>query len=329
MGARCLDRQDACVLGERAPLCRRACGPAAVSCRGWMPRKTEAVSRPAGNRCYIGQDRIAAERLARSMPHACRALGLDEANPPQTAASRGLVSSRGDAGRPSCSHSGGAAGKSAGSFASQHDQWVHALHSEDGVMNGDPGELARLAEQVRQWRRPIEVAASAPFRLCLRLEEPKPGALRKFDQWRVGYLLQAMDDQSLLVPVKAAWKARGHEAVVLDRDGFQPREYLLSALGQAATICPRIETSLKSATPAGYTVDSRGAHEFLAERAAALEQAGFGVFLPSWWSRKGTKLRLSARAVVSAATEDEEQVDACRSTRSSTSTGRFRSATRR
>ncbi len=31
-----------------------------------------------------------------------------------------------------------------------------------------------------------------------------------------------------------------------------------------------------------------------------LEQAGFGVFLPSWWIRKGAKLRLEARAVVHA-----------------------------
>ena len=126
-------------------------------------------------------------------------------------------------------------------------------------MNGDAAELSRLADQVRQWRRPIELAASAPFRLCLRLEEPKVGRQRQFDQWRVGYLLQAMDDPSLLVPVKSAWKARGREAMVLDRDGFQPREYLLSALGQAAAICPRVEASLKSAAPAGYTVDSRGA----------------------------------------------------------------------
>ena len=56
---------------------------------------------------------------------------------------------------------------------------------------------------------------------------------------------------------------------------------------------------MKSAAPAGYLLDAAGAHEFLSERAAALEQAGFGVFLPSWWSRKGTKLRLEARAVVS------------------------------
>ena len=168
-------------------------------------------------------------------------------------------------------------------------------------MKAGVNELAGLAEQVRQWRRPIEVAARAPFRLCLRLEEPRPGPGPEFDQWRVGYLLQAIDDQSLLVPANAAWNAGESEAVVLERDGFQPREYLLSALGQAATICPRIEKSLKTAAPAGYTVDSHGAHEFLSERAAALEQAGFGVFLPSWWSRKGSNLRLAARAVLSTA----------------------------
>src|SRR5438132_932413 len=31
---------------------------------------------------------------------------------------------------------------------------------------------------------------------------------------------------------------------------------------------------------------------------AALEQAGFGVLLPSWWTGKGTRLRLGVRAQV-------------------------------
>ena len=41
-----------------------------------------------------------------------------------------------------------------------------------------------------------------------------------------------------------------------------------------------------------------GAYEFLTEKAQALEQVGFGVLLPAWWTRKGTKLRLTARADV-------------------------------
>jgi SNF2 family DNA or RNA helicase len=111
-------------------------------------------------------------------------------------------------------------------------------------------------------------------------------------------LLQAVDDPSLLVPVAEVWDARGRRAALLQRNGFNPREYLLSGLGQAAGISPRIEGSLRNATPEGYKLDAAGAHEFLTEKAWLLEQAGFGVLLPAWWTRKGTKLRLTAHAEV-------------------------------
>jgi len=54
----------------------------------------------------------------------------------------------------------------------------------------------------------------------------------------------------------------------------------------------------KAKTLEPLALDATGAHEFLTEKAAALEQAGFGVMLPAWWTRKGTKLRLTARANV-------------------------------
>jgi SNF2 family DNA or RNA helicase len=85
---------------------------------------------------------------------------------------------------------------------------------------------------------------------------------------------------------------------VLRRGAFKPREYLLSTLGQAAGIYSAIEESLKTSTPAGCRLDATGAHAFLTEKAWLLEQAGFGVLLPAWWTRKGTKLRLTVRAHV-------------------------------
>jgi SNF2 family DNA or RNA helicase len=246
----------------------------------------------------IGTERLQAEQLARSMPHACRALNCDAAEPPRSAASLLLAEVLGMLVDHLVRSSAKPSGTSPGRFTSVHDQWVHALRTPDGRMTGDPHELARLTEQVRHWRRPLDVATSAPFRLCLRLEEPEADSGKGAGSWHISYLLQAIDDPSLLVPAEAAWRSRGREAAVLGRDGFQPREYLLSALGQAATLCPRIEASLKSAAPAGYDLDATGAHEFLSDKAGLLEQAGFGVFLPAWWTRKGTKLRLAARAVI-------------------------------
>jgi len=76
------------------------------------------------------------------------------------------------------------------------------------------------------------------------------------------------------------------------------REYMLSSLGQAAGICSDIAASLEGPQPAGYTLDTSNAHRFLTEEAAALEQAGFGVMLPAWWTRKGTKTKLAVRANV-------------------------------
>ena len=184
-------------------------------------------------------------------------------------------------------------------FESLHDQWVQALYSPLNVMEGDAGELAHFAAQVREWQRPIQVATAAPFRLYFRLEEPdgKEGmtevAPKGQDSWYVRYLLQAAHDPSLLIPAEDAWKVKNQRG---RGDGFNHREYLLLSLGQASGICPHIEISLKASIPAGYELNAAGAHNFLTEKAGVLEQAGFGVMLPAWWTRKGTKLRLAARA---------------------------------
>ena len=241
-----------------------------------------------------GASRQQAEQLARAMPHACRALARTAYTPPQSAASPLLAEVLGSLVDHLVRSANPPAGKAPRKFASLHDQWIHALRTPEGHLKGEPRELADLAAKVGQWRRPLDFAASAPFRLALRLEEPEGDA----SPWHLNYLLQGVADPSLLVPAEAAWHRRGPAASVLARDGFRPREYLLSTLGQAAALCPPIEESLKSAAPTGQDLDAVGAHAFLSETAGALEQAGFGVLLPAWWTRKGTKLRLAARAVI-------------------------------
>ena len=255
----------------------------------------------------MGEDRIRAEHLARNMPHACRALGLDANNAPTAAASRLLgdvLTSLVDQLVRGVHEDPGK--KASRRFTSEHDQWLHALRAPDGRLLGAQEELAALAEQVDQWRRPLDLAAGAPFRLCLKLEEPDVDAGADPDRWSVRYLLQAVDNPTLLVPAQAVWTGKGPDAGALNVRGFRPREYLLSALGQAARVCPRIEASLKSSAPLGYELNATSAHEFLAERAEALEQAGFGTLLPEWWTRKGSAVRLSARAVVSAPTVENK-----------------------
>ena len=50
-------------------------------------------------------------------------------------------------------------------------------------------------------------------------------------------------------------------------------------------------------TPAtwGYRLNTEEAYRFLESQAAALQQAGFGLLLPAWWTRRGTKTRPGVR----------------------------------
>jgi SNF2 family DNA or RNA helicase len=177
-------------------------------------------------------------------------------------------------------------------FYSIHDQWLKALCSRDGEIDGKAVELFQLTTHLKNWIRPISVFISTPFRLCFRIEEPRNGN----DKWYVRYLLQANNDPSLLIPVDEI--RRGKDTLPFTDEDFNFDEYLLLSLGQASRICPHIESSLRTSEPSGYKLDPMGAYEFLTQKALILEQSGFGVMLPAWWTRKDTKLRLTARANV-------------------------------
>jgi SNF2 family DNA or RNA helicase len=265
-----------------------------------------------------GDDARRLPQLAQAMPHACRAVtATDVDKPPETHSLSLLNAFLGvvvdhlvRTGAESSGSPKRATPSKRTAFDSIHDQWLHALRSSDDLMEGRESELATINNQVSDWRRPVSVSVAAPFRLCFRLEEPEQalgvekaaGMPRRranaAQEWYLRYLLQALDDPSLIVPVADAWHARGRAAKALARGAFKPREYLLAALGQASSLDPQIEQSLKAAAPGGYELSVVAAHAFLTEKAWLLEQSGFGVMLPAWWTRKGTKLRLSARANV-------------------------------
>ncbi|MBI4776318.1 MAG: DEAD/DEAH box helicase [Deltaproteobacteria bacterium] len=193
--------------------------------------------------------------------------------------------------------------RSSAVFSSVHDAWLNALRTPDGVVQASKPEIERLFGEIGRWRLKLEMLSNAPLRLCLRLEEPENspgrGAKKKADQpWYVRYLLQPRNDPSLLIPLESIWPGGKAKNPGVEGLGANALEYALASLGQAAAICPRIEQSLNTAKPSGYELDNAGAHEFLTQKAAALDQSGFGVLLPSWWTRTGTKAKISARAKV-------------------------------
>ncbi len=242
---------------------------------------------------FAGSDAARLHALAKAMPSAARALTWEKAgDAPDTAAETVLSGFAGFAVDRLVRSSASTATPRA--IESLHDRWIEALAAEDGAMEDSAAELRALADQVRQWQRPIQVSARAPFRASFRLGEPE----RDEGPWSVQYLLQGTKDPSLILPAAVAWKPKGTALAAVGHDAGAVREHLLISLGQAAAICPRIEASLKERTPEGFLTDAPGAHQFLRETAPALEQSGFGVMLPAWWTRRGAGTQWKARASV-------------------------------
>jgi superfamily II DNA or RNA helicase len=196
---------------------------------------------------------------------------------------------------------------------------VDALTSGDPVLEipGDPGPLVA---DLRAWAGPLlgdEGRQAA--RLCLRLELPADVATLDGDApstgappeqpsraasggdgatWRLGFLLQAADDPSLLVPADEVWGHAGGRLPLGDREIADAQESLVRGLAEAARLAPVLQPSLDEPAPVGIDLDARAAGEFVAE-AATLSGAGLGVLLPAELTAGGhrrLRARLRARA---------------------------------
>ena len=188
------------------------------------------------------------------------------------------------------------------------EAWLAALTGADPVARADVQELAVLAEELEEWRGALErYAAHRTFRTCFRLSAPaepvEPLAdgpesdanrdERALGPWRVEIMLQAKDDPSVLVPAQDVWNSNGDGLRVVGRQIDDPQERLLGGLGHALRLWPELEPALQEAAPTGVELDAGAAFRFLRDAVPGLEQAGFGVLAPAWWS---TRLRLKLKA---------------------------------
>ncbi len=170
------------------------------------------------------------------------------------------------------------------------EAWLTALALPDGRFEADPADLDMLAESLRPWAD-VGVGKAGPARATFRLSEAESEEAPAVPGWRLEFLLQSMADHSLLVPAEQAWNDSG----ALSRWLAHPEELLLAELGRANRIYPELAAALRTTRPTHLWLDAEGAHHFLSTVAALLDEAGFGVLLPSWWDRR-RKLGLALSA---------------------------------
>jgi hypothetical protein len=193
------------------------------------------------------------------------------------------------------------------------EPWLAAL-TGDPEFDAPPRAAHTLAEQLDAWH--ADATTGATVRVCFRLtaldeEEPDqpdatgaPAETTTGDRWRLEFLLQPLDEPSVLVPAVEVWRDR---TAPLRRWTHHPQERLLAGLGRAARLFADLEAGLRVARPAQLLLDTEGAHRFLSH-AAVLDQAGFGVLLPAWWrepQRLGLALEVRSGEPIAPVLRDE------------------------
>jgi superfamily II DNA or RNA helicase len=167
------------------------------------------------------------------------------------------------------------------------DRWAVALTAADPALPGaPPHEVRALRQALDDWMR-AAADAHGPVRISFRLVEPAPGS----DDWRLDFALQSAEDPSLYLPAPDLWAGARMPGL-----SQRPDETLLAGLGRAVRLFPLLHEPLLDAKPAGMTLDTGEAHQFLRQAAPLLQAAGFGVQLPTWAGRKAVGLKLTTRS---------------------------------
>jgi SNF2 family DNA or RNA helicase len=157
------------------------------------------------------------------------------------------------------------------------------------------GEGLALYHDWLGWRRKLAGRrGEAGFTLLFQLQE----ATTESDPWRLDMLVAPHKDPSMQMTLAHYWTlqtAAQQRFAALCGQGFD--QNLLLALGQAARIYAPLWEGLDELEPSGIDLTLDEAFAFLQEDAWVLEDAGFTVLVPSWWTPQGrrrAKIRLQA-----------------------------------
>ncbi|HLP88393.1 MAG TPA: DEAD/DEAH box helicase [Nostocaceae cyanobacterium] len=167
-------------------------------------------------------------------------------------------------------------------------------------------------EQYTQWQswknRIARLHTDSAFYLCFQLISPPA---EQIDNWYIDFLVASKEDQSLKLPLAEYWrmnqtgKASVHKSF---GDSFETN--LLLNLGYAARMYPQLWEGLETDTPEGIKLSLEAAFDFLKESAWILEDAGFKIIVPAWYTpagRKRAKVRLKASGKKLAPTKGEKK----------------------
>ncbi len=173
--------------------------------------------------------------------------------------------------------------------------------------SSQPWTNSSALEEYRQWQtwkqKLVGTQKDSSFHLCFQLQE----ASEKYpDDWQIKFLVSLKQDPSLKLELDDYWHLNHQtKQAVKKQFGKDFEKDLLLNLGYAARIYPTIWRGLETDKPIGFPLTLKEAFAFLKESAWILEDVGYKVIVPAWWTPEGrqrAKIRLKASPKKSAPT---------------------------
>ncbi|MBF0277879.1 MAG: DEAD/DEAH box helicase [SAR324 cluster bacterium] len=150
-----------------------------------------------------------------------------------------------------------------------------------------------------RWKKQLETSnTNTPFVLCFRLNSDSED---EGHSWQLDFLVESRKDPSLKVHLSQYWQLQGKEKVNFTK--FFGKEFdknFLLLMGAAARIYPKLWQGLQTEKPDGILLSMEEAYAFLKEKAWILEDAGYRVMVPAWWTpdgRRRARLRMKVKGI--------------------------------
>ncbi len=165
-------------------------------------------------------------------------------------------------------------------------------------------------EEYKQWivwkTKITRTQSESPFNLCLQLHS---ATAENMDDWYMQFLVASKQDPSLKLALADYWTmSQKTKTGVHTQFGKEFETHLLLNLGYAARMYPKLWQGLETDRPTGLGLTLEEAFDFLKESAWVLEDAGFKVIVPAWYTptgRRRAKIRLKTSAHKQSATKSK------------------------
>jgi SNF2 family DNA or RNA helicase len=163
------------------------------------------------------------------------------------------------------------------------DRCFHLNLAVPGKLEGDFEEY----QQWQGWRQKItRTQTETPFHLYFQLFAPD----QQEEPWQLQLQVAPKSDPSLKLALSDYWQFSRNQLQQMQKQfGADFEQNLLLNLGYAARIYPKLWDGLETDRPTGVILNLENAFEFLRESAWVLEDAGYKVIVPAWYTPEGRR----------------------------------------